>query len=110
MSPPVYIPRFTVSILTRSVLIWGFVRVLVTVGTRAAESALRIPPSDPLRLTSWAAIGVVVIVGVMGWVSARRRNEDVFLLCLGCGRRLQTAMFAGPAALLEAAIMIATWP
>ena len=100
----IILPHFTRSIVTRSLLTWAFVRVAVSVGKRAAEAAIGLPPDNPLRLTPVAALLVVAVVGVVGWVSARRRNEDTFLLCLGYGRARQLAAIVAPAALLEMAM------
>ena len=101
------VPHFTRSILVRSLVTWAFVRVAASAAMRGAEAAVGLPPGNPLRLDPVAALLVIAIVGVVGWVSARRRNEDLFLLCLGCGRARQMAMTVAPAALLEAMIALA---
>ena len=99
----ILLPRFTRSLLARSLLAWAFVRVLAT----AAGSAGVAPPPNPLQLVPWAAVLVVATVGVAGWVSARRRNEELFLLSLGYGRvRLLATIVALPA-LLELVIAVA---
>lgn len=102
----IILPHFTRSTVTRSLLTWAFVRVAVTAGMGAAEAAVGLPPGNPLRLTPVAALLVVAVVGVVGWVSARRRNEDTFLLCLGYSRARQLATIAAPAALLELLIAV----
>ena len=116
MTPPsadrrvLVIPHFTRSILVRSLVTWAFVRVAASAVMRHVEAAAGLPPGDPLRLNLVAALLVIVIVGVVGWVSARRRNEDLFLLCLGCGRARQMATVVAPAALLEAIALVAAAP
>jgi hypothetical protein len=100
------IPHFTRSIVTRSLLAWAFVRVVVTASIGGAEAAVGLPPGNPLRLDPVAALLVVAAVGVVGWVSARRRNEDTFLLCLGYGRARQVAMAVVPPALVELALAV----
>jgi hypothetical protein len=102
--PVVILPHFTRSMVMRAVLAWAFVRLATTGATRAAEAALHLPPSDPLRLNPAAALFVVAVVGAAGWVSARRRNEDAFLLALGYGPARRWATFLAPPALLELAI------
>ena len=102
----IILPHFTRSIVTRSLLTWAFVRVAVTAGMRAAEASIGLPPDNPLRLTPVAALLVIAVVGVVGWVSARRRNQDTFLLCLGYGRARQLATIMAPAALLELLIAV----
>ena len=104
--PFVVLPHFTRAMVTRAVLAWAFVRVATTAATGAAERALRLPPSDPLRLDPAAALFVVAVVGAAGWVSARRRNEDAFLLALGYGPARRWATFLAPPALLELAMSI----
>ena len=102
----ILLPHLTPSLLGRSLLAWAFVRVLVMVGSAAAAAALRLHP-DPLRLVPSAALLVVAIVGVLGWVSARRRNEDLFAVSLGYGRAQLLATIVAPAVLLELILAIA---
>lgn len=104
--PLVALPHFTRSMVTRAVLVWAFVRVAATAAMGGTEAALHLPPSNPLRLNPAAALFVVAMVGAAGWVSARRRNEDAFLLALGYGPARRCATFAAPAALLELAMAI----
>lgn len=105
--PPLVLPHFTRSILLRSLLTWAFVRAAATAGTSAVEAALHLPPGNPLAISPFAALFVVAVVGAAGWIFARRRNEDLFLLTLGYGRVRQMATIAAPAAVLEAAIALA---
>jgi hypothetical protein len=102
----IIIPHFTRSIVTRSLLAWAFVRAAATFATAAAEGALRVEDANPLAISPFAALLVVAIVGAVGWVSARRRNEDAFLLCLGVSRARQLGTIIAPAALLELAMGI----
>lgn len=106
--PVVILPHFTRSMVTRAVLAWVFVRVAATATMGAAEQTLHLPPSNPLRLNPAAALFVVAVVGAAGWVSARRRNEDAFLLALGYGPGRRWATFLAPPALLELAMAILT--
>jgi hypothetical protein len=106
-APIPILPHFTRSILVRSLVTWGFVRAAAVVATSSVERTMHMAPSNPLHLTPLAALFVVAVVGAAGWVSARRRNEDTFLLCLGYGRARQLGTIVAPAALLEAAIAVA---
>ncbi|MBV9774036.1 MAG: hypothetical protein JO040_08810 [Gemmatimonadetes bacterium] len=99
----ILLPHFTRSLLTRSLVTWLFVRAVVTVGS----AALGVPPDPPFSIPPLAVVLVVGIVAVVGWVYARRRNEDQFLLCLGYGPVRLLGMLALPALLLELGIGIA---
>ncbi|HVG43690.1 MAG TPA: hypothetical protein VM890_03140 [Longimicrobium sp.] len=101
------LPHFTWSTVVGSLVTWMFARVAATAGMGAAAASLGLRPGNPLRLDPVATLLVIGVVGVVGWVSARRRNEDLFLLCLGYGRARQTATIVAPAVLLEAAIALA---
>lgn len=98
---PIVVPHFTRSMVLRALLTWAFVRGAAGAGLGAAEAAIGLPPGNPLRLNSVAALCVIAIVGVVGWVSARKRNENTFLLCLGYGRARQLATLIAPAAVAE---------
>jgi hypothetical protein len=100
------IPHFTRSIVTRSLLTWAFVRGAAAIVMAGAAAAVHLPPGNPLRLDPVAALLVIAAVGVVGWVSACRRNEDTFLLCLGCGRARQVAMVVVPPAVVEVALAV----
>lgn len=106
--PVVILPHFTRSMVTRAVLAWAFVRVAATGAMGAAEKAVQLAPSNPLRLNPGAALFVVAMVGAAGWISARRRNEDAFLLALGYGPARRWATYLAPPALLELAMAILT--
>lgn len=106
--PVLLIPHFTRSILVRSLVTWAFVRVAASAVMRHVEAAAGLPPGNPLRLNLVAALLVIGIVGVVGWVSSRRRNEDLFLLCLGYDRYHLAGMLVLPALLLEIAVGVAT--
>jgi hypothetical protein len=107
---PIVVPRFTRSILVRSLALWAFARVLAGVAMANAAGDLGAPEVDPVRLRPGAALLLITAVGVVGWVAARRRNEDLFLLCLGYGRGWQLATILAPPVLLEVgiAVLIAT--
>lgn len=104
--PKLILPHFTRSIVTRSLVVWLFVRVAATVVAGALPDGAG-EPASPLRISPFAALYVVGIVAAVGWVGARIGNEDTFLLCLGYGRGRQMAMHAAPALLVELAIWLA---
>ena len=97
----IVLPHFTRSLLARAVLAWLFVRVAVSAGKAAAEAMLELPPSHPLELTLPAAQLVVGIVVLAVSVDVRRRNEDLFLLCLGYDRARLAGTLLLPALALE---------
>ena len=119
------LPHFTRSILTRTLMAWGFVRLIVSFGKAAVEDAMELPPTHPLELEPVAALLVAVmvsaagwvylrrrnedlfLVSAAGWVYLRRRNEDLFLLCLGYDRGLVLALLALPVLALEVAVGVA---
>ena len=101
------VPHLTRSILIRSLLAWGFVRLVVAFGKAAVEQAAGLPPTHPLELVPAAALLVVVMVSATGWVYLRRRNEDLFLLCLGFDRAAVLALLALPVLALEVAVGVA---
>jgi hypothetical protein len=92
--------------IVRSLLTWAFVRIAASAGMGAAEAAVGLPPANPLRLNPVAAACVVAIVAAAGWVSARRRNEDTFLLCLGYSRARQLATVIVPIAVAEVVMAV----
>ena len=106
----ILLPHFTRSILVRSLLAWVFFRGLAAAGSAALSAALGMPPPDPLRLDPRAALLVLAVAGVLGWVSARRTNLDLFLLALGYGRARLLATIVLPPALAELAIQVAARP
>ena len=101
------LPHFTLSILARSLMAWGFVRLIVALGKAAVENAMELPPTHPLLLEPVAALLVAVMVSAAGWVYLRRRNEDLFLLCLGYDRGPVLALLVLPLLALEAAVGVA---
>lgn len=102
--PRLILPHFTRSIVTRSLVAWLFVRTAASAARGIAGAG-----QNPLHISPAAALFVVGVVAAVGWVGARRANEDAFLLCLGYGPHRQLAMHAAPALLLEAALWIAGW-
>ena len=101
------LPHFTRSILTRTLMAWGFVRLIVSLGKAAVEDAMELPPTHPLELEPVAALLVVVMVSAAGWVYLRRRNEDLYLMCLGYDRAAVLALLVLPVLALELAVGIA---
>ena len=100
------LPHFTRSVLTRTLLSWAFVRLIVAFGKAVAEPAAELPPTHPLELVPAAALLVVVMVSATGWVYLRRHNEDLFLLCLGYDRRAILALLVLPLLALELVVGI----
>lgn len=104
--PPLILPHFTRSILTRSLLVWVVTRGVATAASAAVAGEVGIEPADPLRIPLLAVLLVLALVAGAGWVEARRRNEDTFLLCLGYGRARQMATIVGPFAVVELLILL----
>lgn len=104
--PPLILPHFTRSILARSLLVWAVTRGMATVASAAVAGSVGIEPADPLRIPLLAVLLVLALVAGAGWVEARRRNEDTFLLCLGYGRARQMATIVGPFAVVELLILL----
>ena len=107
LPPPsvILLPHFTRALLVRSLLAWLFVRTLITAGSAAPRGALQLPaPPHPLFISPRAALAIVAVCGVVGWVYARRANEDVFLLGLGYGRARLLGLLMLPPLLLEAVL------
>jgi hypothetical protein len=104
----ILLPHFTASLLLRTLLIWGALRVAVMIGSSAVLGGLALPaPADPWLLTPRAAGVVVGVVVAAGAVSLRRRNEDLFLLTLGYGRARQLTTIGLPVLVTEIAIGVA---
>ena len=101
------LPHFTRSIVIRSLLAWGFVRLIVALGKAAVEKAAELPPTHPLELFPAAALLVIVMISATGWVYLRRRNEDLYLMCLGYDRAAVLALLVLPVLALEVAVGIA---
>jgi hypothetical protein len=101
------LPWFTRSIVVRSLLAWGFVRLIVALGKAAVEKQLELAPTHPLELVPVAALLVTVMVSAAGWVYLRRRNEDLYLMCLGYDRAAVLALLALPVLALELVVGIA---
>ncbi|HET7234123.1 MAG TPA: hypothetical protein VFJ16_29185 [Longimicrobium sp.] len=104
---PLILPHFTWRTITRSLGVWVFVRGAASAAMGAAEQAVGLAPGNPLRLNPVAALLVIAVAGAAGWVAARKRHEDTFLLCLGYSRARQLAMILTPVALAELAMAVA---
>jgi hypothetical protein len=106
----IWLPHFSRSLLTRSLLIWLLLRAAVTAANLAVIAQLGLPSlSQPLLLTPQAVLLVIAFVAGAVWVSVRRRNEDLFLRCLGYGRLQLLAMLVAPPAVLEILIAAAAY-
>jgi hypothetical protein len=105
----IHLPHFTRSLLARSLFTWFFIRLAVGYLKRAAEELVGLPLSHPLDLTPPAALMVAGLVATGGLVYARRRNEDLFLLCLGYERVHLVTLLVVPVLLLEMAIGSVFW-
>ena len=101
------LPHFTRAIVLRALMAWGFVRLVAALGKAAVEQALELPPTHPLELVPAAALLVIVMISATGWVYVRRRNEDLYLMCLGYDRAAVLALLVLPALALEVAVGIA---
>ncbi len=101
------LPWFTRSIVVRSLLAWGFVRLIVAIGKAAAEEAAGLPLSHPLELVPSAALLVIVTISVAGWAYVRRRNEDLYLMCLGYDRAAVLGLLVLPVLALEVLVGLA---
>ncbi|HEX2188287.1 MAG TPA: hypothetical protein VHG51_05280 [Longimicrobiaceae bacterium] len=91
--PTLPVRPFTRVLLLRALLLWVGVRLVVLAGG--------LPSAAGLAPTPRAALLVVAVVGVLGLLEARRRNEVVFLANLGVGRASIAAFSALPALALE---------
>lgn len=101
----VLLPHFTRSLLLRASLIWVVLRAAVELLSRVMAATLHLP-SQPFLLTPRAALALVAFTTAVGWVEVRRRNEDLFLLCLGYGRLRLLVTLSIPAVLMELGIGI----
>lgn len=103
----IVLPHFTRSLVARSLVIWVFVRISERVARAYMEEKLGgSAPGHLLLISPRGALLLVATVVMVGMVSVRRRNEDVFLLCLGYGRGRVIATLALPATLMETVLGI----
>lgn len=86
---------FTLSLLRRGLLIWAGARLLLAfggggvAGTRAAPLGVR------------GTLLLVAIVGFLGLLEARRRNEHLLLANFGISQSVVGTLCAAPAGLAE---------
>jgi hypothetical protein len=99
--------HFTRSILVQTLLVYVVLRAWITAGGLAmAEVAGAEPLPHPLFLSPLAALVLVLIVGAVGWVYLRRRNQDLLFANLGYGRGYTLALLFGPITLSEALLAV----
>jgi hypothetical protein len=96
----VRVQPFGTAVLRRSAFTWLAVRIFVAVCVAFLGELLVLPP-HPLLLSPVAGLGVVLTVGAIGLMDARRRNEDLFLANLGVSRTQIAVTAAMPALVLE---------
>lgn len=80
--------------LFRGVLLWIAARAAITV-------ALMLAGEDPIRISGFTGVGIVLLVVVLGWIETRRRREGALLANLGVSPLLPSVCFAAPALLAE---------
>lgn len=83
---------FARALLLRAVVIWCGARVMLAIGG--------MPVGAPL-LNLRTSVIAVAVVGALGLIDVRRRDEDVFLADLGVGYPVIVALSALPALGLE---------
>lgn len=95
---------FAGPILLRGTLIWGSSRIAMAMVTWLMNSR-----EEPLTfgVTPGAAAWLILVVGALGLVEVRRRNEHLLLANMGCAQGTLAAIAAIPALLGEAAIALA---
>jgi len=91
---------FTVSLLGRGVLIWGGTRLLLALGGGMAGPY-------PASLGARGTLLLVGLVGFLGLLEARRRNEHLLLANFGVPPPLVGALCAAPAGLAELLVGLA---
>jgi hypothetical protein len=95
--------RFTVALLRRALYLWIGVRLLVVLGGGggAAEHGL-------LPLTPQTTTLVVLLVGFLGLLEARRRNEHVLLANFGVPQAGIAGLSVVPAIVAETVVWLVT--
>lgn len=100
------VPHLGGSLLRRIVLLWVTLRSLIVAGslvTARMPSALRWPD---LVLPVPSTLIFTAFVTTLVWISLRRNNEDLFLLCLGMDRGQVMGAIVLLMAALEAGLRI----
>jgi hypothetical protein len=95
--------RFTVALLRRALFLWIGVRLIVAVAGGGGVSDRGLRP-----LTSGATWLVVLLVGFLGLLEARRRNEHLLLANFGVPEASLAGLSLLPAILGETAVWLAT--
>jgi hypothetical protein len=96
-----------IALLLRGATVWFLVRL--TVGVPWALGS-QLPGRSVLKLTIPASILLVLLVGALGLLEARRRNEHRFLANLGVSPFMIVVLSMTPALLAEACLGIAGAP
>lgn len=94
---------FTLPILVRGTIVWGSLRAALALATWLMTGLER----PTLEVTVGAAAWGTLVVGALGLVEIRRRNEHILLANLGYGQWLLAAIAALPALLGEIVISLA---
>jgi hypothetical protein len=92
---------FTRSLLWRGLLIWAGTRLLVALGGAGVAG------THPASLDVPGTLLLVTIVGFLGILEARRRNEHILLANFGTSQALLVSLCAAPAVLAELLIGVA---
>jgi hypothetical protein len=95
--------RFTVALLRRALFLWIGVRLIVALAGGGGVSGRGLLP-----LTSRATWLVVLLVGFLGLLEERRRNEHVLLANFGVPEPSLAGLSLLPAILAETAVWLAT--
>ena len=94
---------FTIPILVRGTIVWGSLRAALALATWLMTGLER----PTLEVTVGAAAWGTLVVGALGLLEIRRRNEHMLLANLGYGQGLLAAVAAVPALIGEIAISLA---
>jgi hypothetical protein len=86
---------FTLSLLWRGLLIWAGTRLLVALGGGGVAG------THPASLGVQGTLLLVAIVGLLGILEARRRNEHSLLANFGTSPAVLGTVCAAPAVLAE---------
>lgn len=89
--------RLAVALLRRGTTSWILVRMVVAAAPLLVSDAA-------MRLDANAALGVIVLTGLVGLARARLRNEPRFLPNLGISPTVTASLSVIPAVLAEIAV------